>query len=348
MADLVNLLNTDQRILQDAFESLVRGHWVDRSGRGFVVSNTSRAGLLLSLLPEFSFNFAPTAFLAGFVENSSASAKLAAIRLAAISHQDTDLFNFYNPPVFARSKGDNVNVSSYEKHVPRILTAETCQFPEHLLKEGTLWMKIAAWQRGDVTEAGYSTNICMEEAEPHLPDVDVSAGTVVKGSIFLRLSTCLQVKRLVEVLEPIMGLPSNPSRSAPPALILAAGDVERIQDELLSAFMNGFIRIMPPVIDTGAKTPILDLVAIRSKDVQQWNGDVFRPRAVPVTAETPKNGHFAVAQRVRKDVILDGEEVRACWSMADIVVIPISAMKRWEKANGLKIFDVAKSSYLSA
>ncbi|KAF7563114.1 hypothetical protein G7046_g1008 [Stylonectria norvegica] len=289
----------------DCLRRLLHGGWayIDYAAqdiRRIKTSPTERTKALIQLLPEFGYEFTPASFLAGFGTGDSIGAKRAAIRMAAIQyHSGTPLFSDFRFDEIPGMTEDQII-----EYLPKIFRI-TCQVPPYVFMQGMLWIELAVWHTASLF--------------PNPPDwFSFIIGGVMKGYFLTQKVKVERIACLVRHLETTFGLSTTPS-----PLVLEDSDCDRVQDELLKAWMHQSVALRITEVEDDLEFTFFDMVDERVGKLQQDSRDIFLPDQILPCPEHPAGPIWLLSLEFhrRKDALFGNR----------LVVIPLAALQRWQR-----------------
>ncbi|KAK7426490.1 hypothetical protein QQZ08_007085 [Neonectria magnoliae] len=322
---LLNCFILDIHAVGETVIRLGTNKWIERSpspvGRGLFTASTAEARRLARLLPLFEYNFPPAAFLADF-EDPTSRATVAAVRIAAITHFRLELVM---PEFDIEQAADRKGMSPGELFVKiwRKL-GPTCGLPPRYLEQGSIWIDLAAWHTGAIYRQNYAT----------LPDERVNKGTLLFDIMSKELSqellvdvvACRMIRQLVQRLDSVFDIPAH---GPPSRLVLSQPDIDCIHDNLLRAWAYQTMFLYMEDCDQGVRKAYVDIVAGSNVSVKKPHRDRLVETVIPNGPEMPWEGMFLVATGILRNETPHGAE----FGPSGLVVIPVSAIHRWERAH---------------
>lgn len=272
-------------------------------GLGYSILKTDRTRKLPLLLPALDFHLELAAFLSDVMGPKSTSR--VAIRLAAIMHCH-DLFLSYDPEGWCAQR-PGAQMQDFEDHLQTEL-APFCIFPPNILKEGTLWIKLAVWNRLSMWTSGFTKDVTDFDEFLLTETMDTFGYTALAGSILVSRSACLKINEIVQSLEKTLNLPWQP----PARIIVAEWEARKFKSALLCAYSDRVIWFSPKenqILHQGGKQ----------------TANVLRPYPKQEYLHLAEyrdgtRGTFPALSLEVSRIVQDGVAV---WQLGNIVIMPI-------------------------
>ncbi|KID98715.1 hypothetical protein MAJ_05371, partial [Metarhizium majus ARSEF 297] len=233
------MANFDDEIIKDVLLCFVTRFGVLKSNmtqlehmkcvREYSLVPGARRDLMLALLPKFEYQFLPAWFLATGITlpGATVSAKKAMVRLAAIVHRGVDFVD--TKSIFWQE------VTEIEKaeHLQTVAYKISGQFkmPHELMKQGGLWVALAAWHSASVSMRGFKDAASAQNV--HDPIRDIANET---GIIYIHTQLARQISDLVDELEDFVGISPQDKGNIP--LFLDENDCEVIENVMVQTWMH--------------------------------------------------------------------------------------------------------------
>ncbi|KHO11652.1 hypothetical protein MAA_10596 [Metarhizium robertsii ARSEF 23] len=281
--------------------------------------------LLLELLPQFEHQFLPAWFLATGITfpGATVSAKKAMIRLAAIVHEGVGFID----------RG-----SIFWQEVPEIEKAEHLQtlgykisgqfkMPHGLMRQGGLWVALAAWHSASVTLQGFKD---VSKAETDADCVkDIANGSRI---VLIQTQLAKRIADLVDKLEDFIGISPQDKGNQP--LSLDENDCIVIQTVMVQTWMHRTIGIAKRPRADGAGHTILctDMVSMDTP-VASSGTDLMPFAAIMESPGTGDASMLVAALHLQRHL-----RTRTPVLFGSCVMLPIERIWEWQSNEGGKDF----------
>lgn len=286
--------------------------------------------LLLDLLPQFQYQFLPAWFLATGITlpGATVSAKKAMIRLAAIVHRGVDFVN--GQSIFMQQVPDSEKVERLQTLAYKI--SMQFRMPHELMKQGGLWVALAAWHSASVTMQGFKDTFNAEKVEDTIKDIANETGIM-----YIRTLLALQIGDLVGKLEDFVGISPQDKGNIP--LFLDENDCEVIENVMVT-WMHCAVGIVKTTNAHGDTYVFASSMVSMDSTLIPSNYSLMPISAVMGTRGTKDDAMFlAVMSLLRGLRPRTGVQFGAC------VVLPVERIREWEANNNQELLKQLRCPY---